>query len=304
MKDGETGNLPAAPEASRAASAGDYLALTKPGLMTMSVCTAAGGAYLGSGGHPPPLTALHLIIGTMLVGAGAGALNQWIERDTDALMNRTAHRPLPSGVISPSLGLTIGLCCALAGVGYLFLATTPAAGILAIVTLCVYLLLYTPLKKVTHLSTAVGGIPGALPPVIGWAAVGRGFSLEAYLLFLFLFLWQMPHFLALAWMYRSDYARGGFRFLPQFDVSGRVTGRLMMLYTTALFPVTLSLVLVGLMGWVFLAGAAIAGVGFFVIASRFVREISDERARDIFLASLAYLSVLLCLMLIDRLALG
>jgi heme o synthase len=299
-----TGKTSASDHLVREASVAEYAALMKPGLTTMSVCTAAGGAYLGADGHPAALLLAHLVLGTFLVGAGAGALNQWIERRTDALMKRTEQRPIPSGVLTPLQGFVTGMLCAAGGVSYLFLTTTALAGILALVTLVVYLALYTPLKRVTHLSTAVGGIPGALPPVIGWVAVGRGLSLEAYLLFLFLFMWQMPHFLSLAWMYRRDYSRGGYRLLPSFDASGGVTGRLTVLYSAALTPVAVSLAFVGLMGWIFLVGALIAGGAFFVMAYRFAREISNENARRVFITSLIYLTVILALMLMDRVLLG
>ncbi len=304
MRELETGKVPAVGAGVRGATAADYLALTKPGLTTMSVCTAAGGAYLASGGHPAPLLLLNLVAGTFLVGAGAGALNQWIERRTDGLMKRTERRPLPSGKISPLEGCVLGLSCAVGGVVYLAAATTASAAILAAVTLFVYLALYTPLKQVTHLSTAVGGIPGALPPLIGWMATGRGFTLEAYLLFLFLFLWQMPHFLSLAWIYRRDYAAGGYRLLPEYDATGAVTGRLVLLYSASLIPVTLSLALVGLMGWIFLAGGLLAGAWFFTVGVRFAREITNANARKLFLASLLYLSVILALMLLDRMLSG
>jgi heme o synthase len=280
-----------------------YLALTKPGLTTLSVCTAVGGAYLAPGGLPSALLILNLVVGTFLVGAGAGALNQLIERRTDALMKRTERRPVPSGEIAPLPALAFGSLCAVGGCGYLYALTTPAAGILAVATLLVYLAAYTPLKRVTHLSTAVGGIPGALPPLIGWVATGRGFCLESYLLFLFLFLWQMPHFLALAWMYRLDYERGGYRLLPLYDASGGVTGRLVVLYAAALIPVVVALTIVGLMGWVFLAGAVVVGGVFLAYAIRFARAITNDNARRLFLSSLVYLSVVMVLMLVDRVVL-
>jgi protoheme IX farnesyltransferase len=288
----------------RSGIAAEYAALAKPGLTVMSVCTAAGGAYLATGGHPPALLLVHLIIGTLLVGSGAGALNQWIERFADARMKRTERRPLPSGALSAHQALAFGLVCALGGVVELTYATTVLAGILASVTLFVYLLMYTPLKRITHLSTAVGGIPGALPPLIGWVAAGRGMSLEGYLLFLFLFFWQMPHFLSLAWMYRHDYARGGYHLLPLYDPSGAVTGRLVVLYTAALPVVGVSLSVVGLMGWVFLVGSLLAGGAFLLLAVRFERGISNDNARRLFFGSLLYLSVILALMLLDRVTLG
>ncbi len=300
----ETGKPPAMDDVVRQASVAEYVALMKPGLTAMSVCTAAGGAYLGADGHPAAMLLVNLVLGTFLVGAGAGALNQVIERRTDALMKRTEQRPIPSGVLSPLQGMLMGLMCAVGGVSYLFLTTTALAGMLSLVVLAVYLGMYTPLKRVTHLSTAVGGIPGALPPVIGWVAVGRGFSLEAYLLFLFLFMWQMPHFLSLAWVYRRDYARGGYRLLPQYDASGGVTGRLTVMYSAGLTPVALSLSLVGLMGWIFFGGALIAGVLFFAVSYKFARDITNENARRVFITSLIYLSTILVLMLIDRAFLG
>jgi heme o synthase len=277
-----------------------FFTLTKPGLTTLSVSTAVGGAYLAADGHPSLLLILNLIAGTLLVGAGAAALNQLIERRTDALMKRTERRPIPSGEIGEIPALLFGLACSLGGSAILHFLTTPAAGFLAVVTLVVYLGVYTPLKRVTHLSTAIGGIPGALPPLIGWASMGRGFGIEAYILFLFLFFWQMPHFLALAWMYRHDYERGGYRLLPLFDHSGGITGRLVVLYSAALIPVTVALSITGLMGWVFFVGALAAGGWLLAVALRFSREVSNENARHLFFASLGYLSVMLALMLVDR----
>ena len=286
------------------ATAADYLTLAKPGLTIMSVATAIGGAYLGGMGNPSPVLLVNLVIGTLLVGAGASALNQWIERRTDALMKRTEERPLPSGKVSPTCGFALGALSGIGGSAYLYHAATPLAGILASVVLVVYLAMYTPLKRVTHLATAVGGIPGALPPVIGWVSVGRELSIEAYLLFLFLFIWQMPHFLSLAWMYRRDYERGGYHLLPHYDASGGVTGRLVLLYTAALTPVTASLWAAGLMGWVFLVGSFLAGILFLRVAYRFCRDVTNDRARRVFVGSLVYLSIVLLLMLADRVFLG
>lgn len=286
------------------ATAADYLALAKPGLTVMSAATAIGGAFLGAGGSPSPYLLLNLLLGTILVGTGAATLNQWLERKTDALMKRTERRPFPSGKVNSPSGVTAGLLCGLAGTFYLYNTTTPAAGIIAAAVLLVYLAAYTPLKRVHHLATAVGGIPGALPPVIGWVSAGRGFSIEAYLLFLVLFIWQMPHFLSLAWMYRRDYERGGYRLLPHYDATGAVTGRLVLLYTAALMPVTTALFVIGLMGWVFLLGSLAAGVGFLVVSLNYSRDITNDRARRVFLASLLYLSTILLLMLVDRALVG
>jgi heme o synthase len=281
-----------------------YLALTKPGLTVLSVCTSAGGAYLASNGHPSPLLLLNLVVGTLLVGAGAGTLNQWIEWRFDALMKRTSQRPIPSGEIHPLNALIFGLLCAVGGTGYLYALTTQPAGILAGVVLSVYLFAYTPLKRLTHLSTAIGGIPGALPPLIGWVSTGRGLGLEAYLLFLLLFLWQMPHFLALAWMYRLDYERAGYRMLPSYDPAGGVTGRLVVLYASTLVPVAVAFSIVGIMGWVFLAGSILAGGYFLGAAVGFARSLTNNNARRLFFSSLIYLSAILLLMLVDRVVLG
>jgi heme o synthase len=282
----------------------DVLALTKPGLTALSAATALGGAYLGASGTPSAFLLMNLAVGTLLVGAGAGTLNQWIERNADALMKRTEQRPLPSGKVTPLSAAVIGTVCALGGSLHLYYTTTPLAGLLALVILVTYLTLYTPLKRRTHLATAVGGIPGALPPVIGWVSVGRGFTIEAYLLFLFLFIWQMPHFLALAWMYRRDYERGGYRLLPHYDGSGYVTSRMVLLYAAALIPVGVALSATGLMGWVFLGGSLVAGGLFLATAVRFCRAITNDNARHVFLASLFYLSSVLALMLADRLLVG
>jgi heme o synthase len=286
------------------AAAADYLALTKPGLTALSAATALGGAYLGAGRAPSPFLLLNLAIGTLLVGAGAGALNQWRERDADALMKRTEQRPIPSGRLSPLRAALIGTACAIGGILQLYYTTTPLAGLLAAVILVTYIGLYTPMKRVSHLATAVGGIPGALPPVIGWVSAGRGFTLEAYLLFLFLFIWQMPHFLALAWMYRRDYERGGYRLLPHYDATGGITARLILLYTAALMPAGVALSAIGMMGWVFLLGSVVTGGLFFAAAFRFWRSITNDNARRVFFGSLVYLSVILFLMLADRVALG
>ena len=276
------------------------LALTKPGLTAMSVCTAAGGAYLAGGSDPSYSGILFIVVGTFLVGGGAVALNQFLERAYDARMKRTERRPLPAGHVSPLTALLLGLGLVLAGVLVLGATSNGLAAVLAIITVVTYVALYTPLKRFSHFATALGGVPGALPPVIGWVAVRGTITIEAYILFLLLYLWQIPHFLSLAWMYREDYARGGYRLLPVFDHSGVTTSRLVVVYTSALIPASILLTASGMMGSLFLYGGILAGIGFLVPSTQFVRDRSAVAARRVFLASLLYLPVILILMVLDR----
>ncbi len=294
-------NMPPAGLAASLPVRAEYLfALTKPGLTVMSVCTAAGGAYLAGGSDASYSRILFTVIGTFLVGGGAVALNQFLERAHDARMKRTERRPLPAGHVSPSLALLLGLGMVSAGVIVLAATTNGLAAALAMITAVTYVAVYTPLKRFSHLATAVGGVPGALPPVIGWVAVRGAITIEAYILFLLLYLWQMPHFLSLAWMYREDYARGGYRLLPVFDHSGVTTSRLVVLYTAALIPASILLTASGMMGMVFLYGGILAGLGFLVPSFRFLRDRGVASARHVFMGSLLYLSVILILMVLDR----
>jgi protoheme IX farnesyltransferase len=296
-------NVPSSGIAASLPVRGEYLlALTKPGLTAMSVCTAAGGAYLAGGSDPSYSRILSTVLGTFLVGGGAVALNQFLERAYDARMKRTERRPLPAGHVSPPTALLLGLALVSAGVLVLAATTNGLAALLAIITVVTYVALYTPLKRFSHFATAVGGVPGALPPVIGWVAVRGTITIEAYILFLLLYLWQMPHFLSLAWMYREDYARGGYRLLPVFDHSGVTTSRLVVVYTAALIPASILLTASGMMGSLFLYGGILAGVVFLVPSTQFIRDRSTVAARRVFLASLLYLPVILVLMVLDRLA--
>jgi protoheme IX farnesyltransferase len=296
-------NVPSAGLAASLPLRGEHLlALTKPGLTAMSVCTAAGGAYLAGGNDPSYVRIIFVVAGTFLVGGGAVALNQFLERTYDARMKRTEHRPLPAGHVSPPVALLLGIGMVLAGVIVLAATTNGLAALLAMLTAVTYAAVYTPLKRFSQFATAVGGVPGALPPVIGWVAVRGGITIEAYILFLLLYLWQMPHFLSLAWMYRDDYARGGYRLLPVFDHSGVTTGRLVVVYTAALIPASILLSAGGMMGSFFLYGGILAGVGLLVPSFRFLRDRSITSARRVFFASLLYLSVILILMVLDRVA--
>ncbi len=240
------------------------------------------------------------LLGTGLVAAGASVFNMLLERDSDALMQRTRRRPLPSGRLRPVEALGFGATLTLGGLGLLFWLCGPLAGVVAFVTWGSYVFLYTPLKPVTSLATIVGAVPGALPPVIGWAAARGSLDLGAGLLFAILFLWQIPHFLAIAWMYREDYARGGFPMLPVLDQQGGMTARQSFANALALLLVSLMPTPAGLAGpWYFL-GALVLGLAFVAMAWRLLRRRSVAAARELFLASVIYLPLLTSLLMLDR----
>ncbi|MFN0158216.1 MAG: heme o synthase [Bacteroidota bacterium] len=279
----------------------DYLTLMKPELTLLSVATAMAGFYLATEGQINYLLMLNVFLGTALVGGGAGALNQYIERGYDAMMRRTENRPLPSGRLAPSEVLVFGILCSIAGLVVLTALVNPLTGFLAAVTSVSYLFLYTPLKRITSLSTVVGGIPGALPPMMGWTAVRNEISTEAWILFAILFLWQMPHFLSLAWMYKKDYERAGFPMLTVLDTNGESTSRQILLYCVALIPATVLPTLVGLTGIVYLIGGAILGIAFAVCGIFLYRNRTNVWARRVFFASLLYLPILFVIMGLDKL---
>jgi protoheme IX farnesyltransferase len=278
----------------------DYVQLTRPRLSAMALLTVAAGAVLAAGGAPDWRILTNTLIGAALVAAGASALNQWLERESDALMQRTRERPLPSGRLRPGEVLVLGFGSAVAGVVYLDLTLPiPLAAALAALTLLSYLFVYTPLKRTTALNTLAGAIPGALPPMIGWAAVRGSVSAGAGVLFVVLFLWQMPHFLAIAWIHRADYERAGLRMLPAIDPEGGMIGRLMVCYCLALLAASLAPLVLGGGGPVYLAGALLLGIGFLACAVGFARDRSVARARVVLRASLIYLPALLILLLLD-----
>jgi protoheme IX farnesyltransferase len=244
---------------------------------------------------------VNTVLGTALVAGGASALNQLIERHSDAHMRRTENRPLPAGRLQAVEVLVFGLLLGAGGVAYLALALgKPHAAVLAAVTFVLYVCVYTPLKPVTALNTLVGAVPGALPPVIGWVAVSGEVTAETLNLFLILFLWQVPHFLAIAWIYRDQYARAGLCMLPVLDPAGRLTGLRMTTYCLALIPVSLGPALLGHAGFFYLTGAVLLGLGFLAGCVRFARAHSTHQARRVLRASLLYLPLLLLLLLLDR----
>ena len=277
----------------------DYLALTKPRLVTMVVITAAAGFYLGAPGAIPPALFIHAMIGTALAASGALALNQYLERDLDACMDRTRRRPLPAGRVQPLPALLFGGALTVLGLGQLLLAVNPLACAVTAVTSTVYLFVYTPLKRVTPLCTIVGAVPGALPPVTGWVAARGELGDGALVLFAILFLWQIPHSLAIARLYVDQYADAGFRLLPVVEPDSNRTERAVVSYSFALVAVGVMPALLGMAGSLYLASALVLGGGLLVAALAFgVRRAGS--ARWLLLASLVYLPVLLSMMAFDR----
>jgi protoheme IX farnesyltransferase len=279
----------------------DWVELTKPRITTLVVFTALVGFVTAADSAPWTRLLVAALAGTGLVAAGASVLNQVMERGTDALMHRTRARPIPAGRIRPLEASAFGAALTLSGLGVLASACGAAATLVALATWASYLFVYTPLKRRTHLATLVGAVPGALPPVIGWAAARGTIEPGAFILFAILFLWQVPHFLAIAWLYRDDYERGGFPMLPVIDREGRLTGRQAVLHSAALLVVSLSPVVAGLGGTLYLAGALVLGVGLTLAALRLLRERDLVAARGLFLASVVYLPALTSLLLVANL---
>jgi len=279
----------------------DYWTLTKPEVNFLVVGSALAGFDVGSRGPLDWTRLAHTLLGTLLVASGTGTLNQFIERHQDARMRRTANRPLPSGRMTPSHALAFGVLLSLAGGLELLLAVNALASALALATLASYLLLYTPLKRVTPLCTLVGAFPGAMPPLIGWAAARGSLAPEAWVLYAVLFLWQFPHFLAIAWMYREDYTRAGLKMLPERDVEqGRFTRREIFAFTLALVPVTLIPAFLGHAGMLYLAGTLALGLGFLAFGAQLAFSRSNALARRLVLASVVYLPLVLALLMIDK----
>jgi protoheme IX farnesyltransferase len=279
----------------------DYFTLTKPELTFLSVLTTLAGFYLASVGEISLVRLLHTIIGTGLVGGGAGALNQYIEREYDALMRRTENRPLPSGRLGPHEVLIFGIVISFAGLLQLTLFVNVLTGALGFVTLFTYLFLYTPLKRLSWVSTIFGGIPGALPPVMGWTAARNEVSVESLVLFALLFAWQMPHFFSLAWMYRKDYERAGYPMLTVIDKSGKRISRHILGFTIGLVVASWLLAIFGSLGITYRVGATALGVLFILPAAQLALSKSNTVARRLFFVSLLYLPALFALIVADKL---
>lgn len=281
----------------------DHAELTKPGITMLVLITTFVGfvAALPVGGPTPVGLLLATLLGTYAVVAGASALNHVLEARPDALMRRTRHRPLPAGRVSIERALAFGLALTGAGLAVLALGTGLQATLLAGASWVLYVLVYTPLKRVTTAATIVGAVPGALPPVIGWCAASGDLGAGAWTLFGILFLWQFPHFLALGWMYREDYARGGFVNLATIDPTGEMTRRQAILYAIALVPVSLLPTPLGFAGPAYFVCALLLSLGYAAVALRTLGEPLDRRMRTLFRTSIAYLPVLLTVIVLERL---
>jgi protoheme IX farnesyltransferase len=279
----------------------DYLALTKPRVVAMVLVTTAVGFHLGAAGSRISMLLLYTLAGTALAAGGTLALNQYMERDLDGRMNRTRHRPLPEGRVHPGEALLLGCALVVGGVTVLFLAVEPLAAVVTAGIAIIYLLVYTPLKRVSSLCSLVGAIPGALPPVAGWAAARGTLGVESWILFAIMFLWQIPHTLAIGRIYRDDYARAGIRVLPVVDRDGRTTGVQAVCNCLALLPVALLPTVVGLAGSTYFVVAFVLGVVFLWSAVGLARNGGSADARRLLFASLVYLPVLLAVMALDKL---
>jgi heme o synthase len=277
-----------------------YLELTKPRITFLIVLTSAAGFCLGSPGAVDYALLTHAMIGIALLSSGIATINQFMERDLDALMRRTEKRPLPTGRLLPFEALWFGLALTLTAEVYLASFVNLLTAALGLTIIVGYLLLYTPLKTRTTLSTVVGAFPGAMPPLIGWAAARGQVGIAAWVLFAILFLWQFPHFLAIAWMYREDYGRAGIRMLPVVEPEGRVTGQQIVAFTIMLIPVSLLPALMGITGRVYLVAAIVLGLLFLVSSVRAALSKSNQHARQLLLASVLYLPLLFGVMVLNR----
>ncbi len=279
-----------------------YPELAKIRLASLVTVTAAVGFVMAAPGPVHLWTLFATALGTLLAAAGAMALNELLEVREDARMRRTMHRPLPAGTITPRHALVFGVGVAAAGLGELALFANAVTALLGLTVVVIYTLVYTPLKRRSPLCTLAGAVCGAIPPMMGWTATGAALSFGAWLLAGALFLWQIPHFLALAWLYREDYARGGFRMLPVVDPSGRSTGGVAVLYSLALVPVGVLAALGGMTGWRFAAAALVLGAALVALSALLAARRTEAVARRLFLATLAYLPLLLGVMVADRAA--
>jgi protoheme IX farnesyltransferase len=287
----------------------DYIELTKPRITWLILMSTGIGYFFGLPQatdwwqflrNISCLSLLHTILGTALIASGTAALNQWYEREADRKMRRTSRRPLPAGKMPAGRALAFGAALSVAGFLELWLGVNLLSGLVGAFTLCSYLFLYTPLKQRTWWSTTIGAIPGAMPPVIGYAAAAGNISRESWVLFAILFLWQFPHFYSIAWMYKEDYARAGIRMLPVVEPDCRSTARQIVLYGLALIPVSLVPSLLGMSGFIYLLGALALGIWFLYSGVRVALERTTLRARNVLIASVLYLPLIYGLMLIDR----
>jgi protoheme IX farnesyltransferase len=278
----------------------DYVALAKPRLNFLVVVSALAGYVMAGGESSDVVRLLAITVGTGLVAGGASALNQIIEREPDALMRRTRRRPLPDGRLLPREAWAFAAILSVVGLLLLAAGATVLSALVALTTLVVYAVVYTPLKRRTSFATVIGAIPGALPPVIGWAAARDSLSQGAWVLFGIVFLWQLPHFLAIAWMYREDYRAAGFHMLPVIEPDGRSTARQAVVYSAALLPLSLAPTLIGMAGTIYFGGALVLTLLFLGAAVQFAMTRALSDARRLFFASILYLPLLWIVMIFDR----
>ncbi len=277
-----------------------YVELTKPRIAFLLVLTSAAAFYLAGRGSFDVVLFANSMIAITLLAFGVAALNQYWERKLDVLMDRTAKRPLPSGVIGAHEALIFGVLLCLAAEVYLYFAVNPLTALLGFVVIVGYVLVYTPLKTRTSASTAIGALPGALPPLMGWTAAANEISLAAWALFAMQFLWQFPHFFAIAWLYRDDYAKAGILMLPVVDRDGKLTARQIVIFAIMLFPVSLAPFFLGVSGFVFAIGASLLGIWFLWASIRCARAKSKEQARKLLMVTVIYLPLLFILMVADK----
>jgi len=277
-----------------------YLELTKPRIAILLVLSSAAGFYMASSSDFEPLLFIHSMVSITLLAFGVSTLNQYIERFIDPMMERTAERPLPTGRVTPSEALIFGIVqCVLAEL-YLLLFVNALTALLGLVVIVGYVLLYTPMKTRTSLSTVVGAIPGAMPPLMGWTAASNNITVVAWALFASQFLWQFPHFLSIAWLYRHQYAQAGIKMLPVVEPSGKLTGRQIVLFSIMLLPISLAPYFFQVSGLIFLVGASLLGIWFLWASIQAARTRSDEMARKLLLVSVIYLPLFFLLMVIDK----
>jgi len=278
----------------------DFLELTKPRITVLILICTAVGYFFGSPNAFHFAGLIHVLLGTALMASGTAALNQWYEADSDARMRRTSKRPLAAGRMKRIHGLLFGVLLSTAGFADLWFGTNALAAALGLFTLATYIFLYTPLKRRSAVCTTVGALPGAMPPLIGYAAASGVLDAGALALFLILFVWQFPHFYAIAWMYREDYARGGIRMLPVIEPDGESTARRIVACSLLLIPISLVPRLLGMTGSIYAAAAILAGLVLLYYGVRLGRERTLVGARHVLLASVLYLPVLLGVMVLDR----
>ena len=280
---------------------GGYYELTKPSIVWLVLMSTVMGCYMAASDGPFPLVQVfHTLIATALLGAGTGALNQWSERGADARMRRTVSRPIPSGRLQPRPALLFAGGLTLAGLVYLLVAVNPLSFALGIGTVVAYNFVYTPLKTRTWWSTALGAFPGAVPPLLGWAALRGSLGVEAWVLFGILFLWQFPHFYAIAWMYREDYGRAGIRMLPVIEPSGKSTHRQIAASAAALIPLSMAPAWLGMVASWYVIPSFLLGIAYLGCGLRLARNATGSHARDLLKASVLYLPLLYLFLLVSK----